>query len=152
MHNRAHGRFFVVADNRWFALGLFSFCLGFFLRVLQFFLARCINNSTSAFGLRLLLWLFWSAVNISTLGLRLLYGIWLAAAVPAFGMRLLFDSWSAVAYPVILWSLFRPLICGHCLWLLACDCCIDLWLAVAVWAIACSSAVDSTSLFLGFQV
>ena len=82
--------------------GCSPFVWAFFFGFFSFFLARCINNSTSAFGLRLLLWLFWSAVNISTLGLRLLYGIWLAAAVPAFGMRLLFDSWSAVAYPVIL--------------------------------------------------
>ena len=133
MHNRAHGRFLVAADGRWFVLGLFSFCLGFFLRVLQFFLARCINNSTSAFGLRLLLWLFWSAVNISTLGLRLLYGIWLAAAVPAFGMRLLFrllvcgclSSYSVIAVSTSdLWPLFVASGLRLLYRLMACCCCL----------------------------
>ena len=113
MYNRAHGRFLVAADGRWFALGLFSFCLGFFLRVLRFFLARCINNSTSAFGLRLLLWLF---------GLRLIfrlwvcdccYGFWLAAAVPAFGMRLLFWPWSVVAVSTLGLRLLLQLFCDR---------------------------------------
>ena len=54
---------------------------------------------------------FWSAVDISTLGLRLLLwllacgcctGFWYAVAVLALVCGCCFDSWSAVVAPVIL--------------------------------------------------
>ena len=86
----------VAADGRWFALGLFSFFFGFFLRFLRFFWQGAsamtklyglrvlrLMSAASAFGLRLfgfclrLLWL-WSVAN------------WLfeSAVVVAFGLRL----------------------------------------------------------------
>ena len=111
MYNRAHGRFLVAADGRWFDLGLFFFCLGFFLRVLRFFFGKVHQQFDFGFWSAVAVMAFWSAVDISTLGLRLLLwllacgcctGFWYAVAVLALVCGCCFDSWSAVAVPVIL--------------------------------------------------
>ena len=91
--------------------GCSPFVWAFFFGFFGFFFGKVHQQFDFGFWSAVAVMAFWSAVDISTLGLRLLLwllacgcctGFWYAVAVLALVCGCCFDSWSAVAVPVIL--------------------------------------------------